>query len=98
MKVVLNVIRGEGQVFVNICEKEYLGKKFIENKVILHVNEEFYGGEEVDVNHALNLVEEATVASIVGGKVIEEAIRRGLIHKDSVLTISGVKFAQVYNL
>ncbi|MEM4146284.1 MAG: DUF424 family protein, partial [Metallosphaera sp.] len=49
MRVVLNVIRGEGHVFVNICEKEYLGKEFREDKVILNVNEEFYGGEEVEM-------------------------------------------------
>ncbi|AEB95537.1 MAG: DUF424 family protein [Metallosphaera sp.] len=98
MRVVLNVIRGEGHVFVNICEKEYLGKEFREDKVILNVNEEFYGGEEVEMDYALNLVEEATVVSMIGDKVIEEAMRRGLVHRNAVLSVSGVKFAQIYNL
>ncbi|AWR98834.1 DUF424 domain-containing protein [Metallosphaera hakonensis] len=98
MKVVLNVIRGEGHVFVNICQKEHLGKVYKENKAVLNVNNEFYGGDEVDVDYALGLVDEATVVSIVGETIIEEAIKRGLVHRDSVLTVSGVKFAQIYNL
>ncbi len=98
MRVVLNVIRGEGHVFVNICEREVLGKVFREGRAILNVNHEFYGGEEVDVNFAFDLVEEATVVSLVGNQLVEEAIRRGLVHKDSVLSVSGIKFAQIYNL
>ncbi|MCG3108424.1 hypothetical protein L3N51_00705 [Metallosphaera sp. J1] len=98
MRVILKVIRGEGHVFVNICEKEYLGKEFREDRAVLNVNDEFYGGDEVDINYALNLVDEATVVSMIGEKVIGEAIRRGLVHENAVLTVSGVKFAQIYNL
>ncbi|ABP94834.1 MULTISPECIES: DUF424 domain-containing protein [Metallosphaera] len=98
MRVILKIIRGEGHVFVNICEKEYLGREFRESKAVLNVNNEFYGGEEVDINYALDLVDEATVVSIVGERAIGEAIKRGLVHKDAVLTVSGVKFAQIYNL
>ncbi|AWR95848.1 DUF424 domain-containing protein [Acidianus brierleyi] len=98
MKVILNIIRGEGNVFVNICEKDLLGKEFRENEVILNINKEFYEGDEVDMEYAFSLVDEATVVSIVGNILVDEAIKRGFVHKDSVLEVSGVKFAQVYNL
>ena len=98
MRVILKIIRGEGHVFVNICEKEYLGREFRESKAVLNVNNEFYGGEEVDINYALDLVDEATVVSIVGERAPGAPKTRGLVHTDAVLTGSGVKFAQIYNL
>lgn len=49
-----------------------------ESKAVLNVNNEFYGGEEVDINYALDLVDEATVVSIVGERAIGEAIKRAL--------------------
>ncbi|MCI2413942.1 MAG: DUF424 family protein [Candidatus Aramenus sp.] len=98
MKVILNVIREQGNVFVNVCEKELLGREFRENEVILYINEEFYGGDEVDMEYAFSLFEEATVVSLVGNKVVDEAVRRGYVHKEGILEVSGVKFAQVYNL
>lgn len=98
MNVILNVIRQDQYTFVNICEKELLGKEFRDGKVILSVNKEFYDGDEVDLEYAFSLVNEATVVSIVGNSLVEEAIRRGLVHKDSVLEVKGVKFAQIYNL
>lgn len=98
MNVILKVLRQDSYTFVNICERELLGKEFKDNGTILHVNREFYEGEEVDLEYAFSLVNEATVVSLVGNRIVEEAIKRGLVHKDSVLEVKGVKFAQIYNL
>lgn len=98
MKVFLNVIRAQGMVLVNICQVELLGKVFKDGDIILDVNEKFYGGELVELDYAFSLIDEATVMSIVGNYVVDEAIKRGIVHKESVLNVSGVKFAQVYNV
>lgn len=98
MYVILNVIRQNRYTFVNVCEKELLGKEFRDDRAVLNINKEFYDGEEVDLEYAFSLFNEATVVSIVGNTIVEEAIKRGYVHKDSVLEVKGVKFAQVYNL
>ena len=98
MKVILNIIRQNEHVFVNVCEKELLGKEFRDDKTVLNVNKEFYGGDEVDMEYAFSLFNEATVVSIVGNYLVEEAIRRGYVHKNAILEVGGVKFAQIYNL
>ncbi|ARM75138.1 DUF424 domain-containing protein [Acidianus manzaensis] len=98
MNVILNIIRENQYTFVNLCEKELLGKEFKDDKAILSINKEFYGGEEVDLEYAFTLFNEATVVSIVGNNIVDEAIKRGYVHKNSVLEVKGVKFAQVYNL
>ncbi len=98
IKVILKIIRVNGETLVNICEKELLGKSFKENGINLVVNSEFYGGEEVYLDYAFTFIEEATAVSLVGNTVVEEAIRRSLVDEDAVLTVEGVKFAQIYNI
>mgnify|MGYP001772504089 CR=1 FL=1 len=98
MKVSLNIIRGEGYIFVNICEPELIGKTFKEGDIRLTVDKEFYHGQEVSIDYAFSLLDEASVVNLVGNKVVEEAIRRGLIKEDGVIAVQGVKFAQIYNL
>ncbi|MCY0849172.1 DUF424 domain-containing protein [Sulfuracidifex metallicus] len=98
MKVHINIIRSQGYVLINLCEEGLLGKKFRENDMVLDVNEKFYGGDLVESDYALGLIDEATVMSIVGSSLVEEAVKKGIVHKDGVREISGVKIAQVYNL
>lgn len=98
MRVSLNIIRQNGYVFVNICEPELLGKKFKEGEINLEVNREFYEGQEVSLDYAFSFIDEASVVSMVGNKIVEEAIKRGLIKEEGVITVQGVKFAQLYNL
>lgn len=98
MKVSLNVIRKEGYVFVNICEPELIGKVFREGDIKLDINKEFYDGQEVSIDYAFSLLNEASVVSLVGNKIIEEALKRGLIRQGGILSIQGIKFAQIYNM
>ncbi|WP_054845260.1 DUF424 domain-containing protein [Sulfuracidifex tepidarius] len=98
MKVHLNIIRAQGYVMINVCEEGLLGKRFKENDLVLDINEKFYGGDIVESEYALGLIDEATVMSIVGSTLVDEAIRKGIVHKDGVREISGIKIAQVYNL
>ncbi|QGA53527.1 DUF424 family protein [Sulfolobus sp. E5-1-F] len=98
MKVLLNIIRAQGMTLINICQEELLGKVFRDGEIILDISEKFYGGDSVELDYAFSLIDEATVMSIVGNYVVEEAIKRGLVHKDSVISVAGIKFAQVYNV
>jgi len=98
MKVSLNVIRKEGYVFVNICEPELIDKTFREGDIKLTVDRDFYDGQEVPIDYAFSLLEEASVISMIGNKIVEEAIRRGLIKEEGVISVQGVKFAQLYNM
>ncbi len=97
-KVLLNVIREQGYVFVNVCEPELLGKMFKKGDISLEINKEFYAGEEVSLDYVFTLFDEANVVSLVGKEIVDEAIKRGYVAKEGVLEIEGVKFAQVYNM
>jgi hypothetical protein len=98
MKVLLRIIKSSPYIFINICEKKFLGKVFKQGNIVIDVNNEFYDGEEVSIDYAFSLVDEATIVNIVGDEIVEEAIRRGIVHRDSVIKIGEVKFAQLYNI
>lgn len=97
MEILVKIVEGQGQVFVNICEKELLGKVLSDGKVRLVINKEFYEGNEMNIDQAFELIESATMASLVGNTIVREAIRRGYVHPDAVLMVENVSFAQVFN-
>jgi|ECHnycMinimDraft_1075156.scaffolds.fasta_scaffold00042_18 hypothetical protein len=98
MSVLLKVIKEGNTTLVNVCEKELLGKVFVERGIVLHVNEEFYGGEEVSEDEAFALFDSASVVSLIGNRIVDEAISRGFVLRDSTIKVAGVTFAQIYNV
>jgi len=98
MKVLLKIIKSDNHIFINICEKQYLGKKYKKGDIVIDVSKEFYDGEEVNIDYAFSLIDQATIVNIVGNEVVDRAIEKGLIYKESVIRIGDVKFAQIYNL
>ena len=101
----LNIIKSYRDV-IAICDKEILGKKFeepsdSEKDIIkqLDVKENFYKGEEVTEEKAIeimkSMVAEDATFNIVGQKSIEAAIKAKIIGKESVGKIKDIPFALV---
>ena len=94
----INIIKSYRDV-VALCDKELIGKKFVEEKFQLDIKESFYKGEETTEEKALEILknmslEDATF-NIVGEKSIKTAIKAGIINEDSVGTIKEIPFALV---
>ena len=94
----LNVIRSYRDV-VAVCDKELLGKKFEEGIRQLDVKENFYKGEEVSENEALETMQkfaaEDATFNIVGHKAVATAIRAEIIEPESVSHVARIPFALV---
>jgi len=98
----INVIRSYRNI-IAVCDKELLGKrfeeKFGEHIRQLDVKENFYKGEEVSEEKAIEIMksmaaEDATF-NITGSRSVAAAIKAGIIEKRSVGKIQGVPFALV---
>ena len=94
----INIIKSYRDV-VALCDKELIGKKFVEEKFQLDIKESFYKGEETNEEKALEILknmslEDATF-NIVGEKSIKTAIKAGIINEDYVGTIKEIPFALV---
>jgi len=86
------------EVVVAVCDKEILGKTFKEGELKIHVSEKFYKGDLVEIEDAINAIERATIANLVGEKIVARAVKEGLLHKDSVIYIQGIPHVQIVKI
>ena len=77
------------------CDPEILGKTFRGEGVKIKVSEIFYGGELVSEEAFIERTRSVTIMNLVGNKVVEKAVREGLVSEKSVMIIGEVKHAQV---
>jgi len=86
-----------GEVVVSVCDEELLGMTIVDNErgISFRVDEPFYGGELVDLEEAIRAIESSTQANLVGNRIVEAAIERGLASRESVLKVGGVKHTQI---
>ncbi|NJE07066.1 DUF424 domain-containing protein [Thermococcus sp. M39] len=95
MKIYVKVYRVQGEILLAACDEELLGKTFREGELKLEVKERFYKGELRDIEDLERLLEEATIANLVGERCVNKAIELGYVSEDRVLYIQGVPHAQM---
>jgi len=93
-KVYVNVFRQSDHILVAACDAELLGKTLREGNTVFIIQEQFYGGSLVRVEEAIGMLRGATCANLVGPTIVGTAIKEGLVHPQSVITIAGVPHAQ----
>jgi hypothetical protein len=88
----------QGEILLAACDEDILGKTFSEGELELVVSEKFYGGEKVKGEDLISHLKKATIANLVGKKVIEIALELSLISEDCIIKIDGVPHAQIARL
>lgn len=83
-----------GSVFA-ACDEEIVGKTFEENGTKILVSESFYKDEVVSEEEFAKRIREQSVLNLIGEKTVSIAVREGLVDVDYVITVAGVKHAQV---
>lgn len=84
---------------VALADSELIGKTFEEGKKQLSITENFYKGEEVEEERAIEMlkslaVDDATF-NIAGKNSIEAAIKAEIISEDSIGKVQDIPFALV---
>ena len=80
------------------CDADLLGKVLREGKIVFEIREEFYKGLKMNVEEAIDLVEQSTIVNMVGHQIVRRAVEKGLIHPEAVLKISGIPHAQIIKM
>jgi len=88
------VYRVKDHVVVAICDKELINKKIDFHGVKVHVSEKFYGGEIIDEEKAIKLLENSTIGNLIGEKIVNLAIKRKYVDKKNTILIGGIPHAQ----
>ena len=98
MEVYVNVRRWGHQVLLAVCDADLLGKTFRESDMVFEVKEDFYKGLRTSIEEAVNLIEESTVANLVGRNIVEKAMEKGYVHPEAVIRICGILHAQIVKM
>jgi len=81
-------------IVVGICDEELLGKKIRFNEHEVEIKEEFYKGEKVNEEKALEAMKKATIGNLFGKKIIALAEKHNFVSKKNVILIGGIPHAQ----
>jgi len=81
-----------------VCDKEHLGKTYEQGELCFKASEKFYGGEDITKEELEQLLGQVDSANLFGNKCVEVALKKGLISEKSVITIAGIKHAQIYRM
>jgi uncharacterized protein len=86
--------QGEDLV-IGACDEELLGKKFKKGKLQIDCSKRFYDGERIDTKKLEQILNDATIANLVGEKAVKCAIKLGLVDPECILKIKGIPHAQM---
>jgi hypothetical protein len=85
-------------LLVSVCDTDIMGETFEDGAISLTVDEDFYGGDEVDESTVVESLARAQVANIVGHRAVDVAVNAGIIDAANVLEVDGTRHAQLVRL
>jgi hypothetical protein len=93
--VYLKAVRQGRDTLVAVCDAELLGKTLKGGRAPFYVSEQFYKGTRGNVEEALEAMSRATICNIVGKRIVEAAIEKGMVHKAAVIYLGDIPHAQL---
>ena len=86
----------QGNVLVNICDEELIGRTVTEGKLKMHISKEFYLGEKVGAAEALDLIRKCSIVNLVGRRSVSLAVENNIGARQAIREIENVPFLIVY--
>lgn len=97
-EVYLRVFKDSQHTLVAVCDSELLGATFREGKLKLEVKVDFYKGVSTSIPEALQAIDSADIANLVGEGIVEATVQRGFVNPSAVLYIGGVPHVQIVRM
>ena len=85
-----------GNVLVNICDQELLGRTVTEGKLKMHISKDFYAGEVVQKGEALRLIRTCAIVNLAGRRSVSLAVDNRVGAREAVREIEDVPFLMIY--
>ncbi|MDA0756209.1 MAG: DUF424 family protein [Crenarchaeota archaeon] len=92
------VISASGNLMLNICDHELVGKTFQSGNTKVKINPNYYAERDVDEHEAKNLLEKCTSVNMIGEKTISLATSLGIGSEKGVKRIEGIPFLIVFKI
>ncbi|MFO8019459.1 MAG: DUF424 family protein [Promethearchaeia archaeon] len=93
MKVYLKIHDWKKNKTVACCDENLLEKVIKEGNLKIEISKQFYGGDLMDINKAIEILKDVNNFNIVGKSIIELAIEHKILPKEGIRSIDGVPMA-----
>lgn len=80
-----------GRLFLNVVDKELLGKKFEEGNKVLDLTRDYYKGDLMDREEVVKLFKKSFCINFIGNGSVELGEENNMIKNE--LEIKGIKYA-----
>lgn len=95
-KYIARLIRHESTLMVNICDEELLGKTVKGKELEVHISKSYFGGDQVNLSEALDLIRKSYSANLVGTRIVEQTLKANLGSKLAVKKIGSISFLMIF--
>jgi len=93
MNVYLKIHRRNDIDTVACCDETLLNRIFTEGDLRIEISSNFFGGDLLSIEQALEILKEASYYNIVGENITNKAINLKLLAKDGVKKINNIPMA-----
>lgn len=80
------------------CDKELIGKELSQGELVLEINSDFYGQEEIEVKRLVELISEVSSANLLGARAVRTVVEKGIVEEADVREIAGVPHVQIFKV
>jgi hypothetical protein len=97
-EVFVKVFKGDKYTLVAACDRGLIGETFRDGKLKLEVKADFYKGIATSLQEALRTIADADNANLVGNRIVDAAVKMGLVDQSAIIRIAGVQHVQIVRL
>ena len=81
---------------VSVCDADLVGKTLNEGKVVISLSRDYFQKEVIEEEKVADLLNECSIANLVGEKTVALAISLGLAKEISVKRLCGIPFLMLF--
>jgi hypothetical protein len=83
----------EGIETVAMCDEDLLNKVIREKNLRIEISKQFYGGDLINIEDAIEILKNASYFNIVGQSIVNKAINCKILPEEGVRHIDGIPMA-----
>lgn len=84
-----------GRKVVAICDEDIFGKKFEDGNVQLDLTSNFYNGDKISDESALQIIRNANVINVVGKESVSFVKNAGISEANNILFVDKIPHVQI---
>lgn len=93
---IARTIKWQNTILLNICDEELLGTTVKGGKVEMEISRDYFGGDKVSEDQAINLVRVSSIINLAGTRIVEKVLDKKLASERAVKKVGPVSFLMIY--